>query len=247
MGAIVRVVIVSGYKDSGKTAVVEGLVEEFGDRGYRVGTVKHISQENFTIDQPKSDTWRHMNAGSEVVIALSSNETAVLRKGERDLDELLRELMDLDFVILEGFKNVENMVRIVVARDESDVEKLSDEFTIGIVGDIENRENVFDLSDTSAIADLVERKSVMPVGRLDCGSCGYSSCREFVLSSIEGEAQTNECVALKGSVYLSVDGKRIPLKPFVKDLISDTIIGIVSSLKDTEGEKIEIKVEKNGR
>ncbi|KXA91108.1 hypothetical protein AKJ57_02485, partial [candidate division MSBL1 archaeon SCGC-AAA259A05] len=173
--------------------------------------------------------------------------TAVLGEGEKDLDDLLRSLMDLDFVILEGFKNIENMARIVVASDEKEAEELGDEFTIGFVGNDKNGENVFELNDVSAIADLVERKSVMYVGGLDCGSCGYSSCREFVLSSVEGKAQTDECEALKGPVYLSIDGKRIPLKPFVKDLISNTITGIVSSLKDTGGNKIEIKVENHER
>lgn len=40
-----RAVSVIGYKNSGKTRVVEALVRELTDRGHRVGTLKHTAED----------------------------------------------------------------------------------------------------------------------------------------------------------------------------------------------------------
>ncbi|MFP4005620.1 MAG: molybdopterin-guanine dinucleotide biosynthesis protein B [Candidatus Hadarchaeia archaeon] len=236
-------IVVSGYKDSGKTAVVEGLVEVLSGRGYRVGTVKHISQNDFTLDQKGSDTWRHKKAGSEIVVALSPNETGILKGGEGDLDEIMRTLLDLDFVILEGFKNSKDMIRVVVANSSEEAKKLRDEFTVCFVGFDDLGERGYGHEDIGEVADLLEERAVSYVGGLDCGDCGYESCRNFVLSSIEGDNLEGECKALSNPVQLFVDGKRIPMNSFVRNIVSNTIRGLVSSLNNSEGRKIEIRVE----
>ena len=51
------VIAVVGSKRSGKTTTVETMVEELSSRGYRIATVKHISEQNFTMDTKGKDTW----------------------------------------------------------------------------------------------------------------------------------------------------------------------------------------------
>jgi molybdopterin-guanine dinucleotide biosynthesis protein B len=47
------------------------------------------------------------------------------------------------------------------------------------------------------------------------------------------------------ALTLIVDGKTIPVNPFVSDIIKNTIKGIVGTLKGTENpETISIKIEK---
>lgn len=244
MKTLVRAIEIGGYKKSGKTRVVENLVKELKKRGHRVGTIKHVPQEGFTIDQPETDTWRHAQAGAEKIVLISPDEIATLEKKEMNLEEALSKLENLDFVIIEGFRDAENLPKIMVPRDSEEVSELDDEFTVGFVGQGSNKP-VFDSEEVTAIADFVEQEAIPPVGGLDCGDCGYDSCREFVLAVIDGKAPKDGCTAYSGKVSLTVDGKEVPLKPFVTGLIEKTISGMVSSLKDTEGERIEIEVRKD--
>jgi molybdopterin-guanine dinucleotide biosynthesis protein MobB len=46
-----RAVSVIGFKDAGKTRVVEVLVAELTRRGHRVGTLKHTA-EDVSLDKP---------------------------------------------------------------------------------------------------------------------------------------------------------------------------------------------------
>lgn len=161
------------------------------------------------------------------------------------MEDILLEMTELDFVVVEGFAGSEHISRIVVAEKGEDAEKLADEYTIGFVGEELERAPTFDRYQASETADLVEEKAVMLPALTDCGDCGYDSCRDYVLNAIDGEAPKNGCLAMKGPVKLEIDGKRIGLKSFVEDLIGETVSGLVSSLKEGEGNKIHLEVEKN--
>ncbi len=234
--------MIGGYKKSGKTKAIEGLVRELVKRGYRVGTVKHVPLKGFTLDQPKTDTWRHAQAGSERIVSISPGEVATLEKREADLSEVLPDFGGLDFVIVEGFHRSENVAKIMVARDGNEAAELDDEFTVGFIGHGAGEKPVLAPGDTKALADLVERRAISPVGNLDCGECGYNSCRDFALAALAGKAPRDGCRALHGGVELTVDGRKVPLKSFMQDLISGTIGGMLSSLKWAKGREIKIKV-----
>ncbi len=242
---MVKVVTISGFKDSGKTSVLESLVKTLSERGNEVGTIKHIPHGNYAIDQEETDTWRHVEAGSKKTIALGPEEVFTWEKKDKNLEDLLLSLRDLDYVVMEGFKNAENIVKIAVARDESEAKKLDDEFTVCFIGQGIDGKTVLDPEDTSKLADLVENKAVTPVGGLNCGDCGYDTCRDYVLAALEGKAPQEGCVALKGPTTIFVDGEQIPIKSFVKNLIANTVEGVVDSLKGTDGEEIEIRIRKN--
>ncbi len=244
-----RLAIISGFKESGKTKVMEELVKEFKERGYRVGTIKHIPIEDFTLDQPDTDTWRHAQAGAEMIFSISPGEVVSIEKEGADLEEVLLKLVskDLDFVLIEGFREAENIPKLMIARDEEEASQLDDDFTVGFVGKGVGDKSVMKKEDIISMADFLEEKAIPPVGGLDCGECGYTSCREFALAAIDGNAPKDGCVALGGQVSLKVDGRNVPLKPFIKDLIAKTISGMVSSLRKTEGDKIEIEVKSDER
>ena len=65
-------------RKSGKTSLIEVLVRGLSKRGYRVATVKHISEGSF--DTTDKDTWKHLHAGAIQVIAVSPNEIVSIRK-----------------------------------------------------------------------------------------------------------------------------------------------------------------------
>ena len=98
-----RIVSVVGYKDSGKTRVVEALVAELTKREYNVGSLKHTS-ENVLLDTPGKDTWRHKKAGSKATAILHGKASALFYERPMSFNEALSKLGDLDFVVTEELR-----------------------------------------------------------------------------------------------------------------------------------------------
>lgn len=99
---------VVGWKNGGKTTLVERLVGDITGRGFRVSTIKH-AHHGFDIDQPGRDSWRHRKAGATQVLVASRRRWALMtelrdEKKEPDLDFLLRQLSATDLVLVEGYK-----------------------------------------------------------------------------------------------------------------------------------------------
>ncbi|MDY0322618.1 MAG: molybdopterin-guanine dinucleotide biosynthesis protein B [Candidatus Carbobacillus sp.] len=108
------VIQVVGYRNSGKTTIICRLVSKLTEEGLCVRTVKHDAHR-FEIDHSGKDTWKHRMAGAETVAITSREQTTVMRRIYTPLDELLREMGDLDVVHVEGFKFA-NYSKIVLVR-----------------------------------------------------------------------------------------------------------------------------------
>ncbi len=104
------VIAVIGSKKSGKTTTIEALVKGLTKRSYRVATVKHVSEQNFTVDTEGKDTWRHAKAGAQTVAVVAPQELAVIKKVDTvrlSLHEIIENLQNnMDIVIFEGFRNL---------------------------------------------------------------------------------------------------------------------------------------------
>ena len=72
------IVSIVGRAKSGKTTLMEKLIGELKSRGYRVATIKHTPQ-GMSLDKPGKDSWRHLNAGSEAT-AIGSPDRVMLIK-----------------------------------------------------------------------------------------------------------------------------------------------------------------------
>jgi molybdopterin-guanine dinucleotide biosynthesis adapter protein len=102
-----RIIGVAGFKNAGKTTLVERLVTELSGRGYRVSTVKH-AHHAFDIDHEGRDSFRHRKAGAAQVAVVSRARWAIVSELRGDpeptLVEMLAKLDPCDLVIIEGFK-----------------------------------------------------------------------------------------------------------------------------------------------
>ncbi len=98
---------VTGWKNNGKTTLVERLVTEIAARGVTVSTVKH-AHHTFDLDQPGKDSWRHREAGAREVMVSGGSRWALMRElrgdDEPPLADLLARLSPVDLVIVEGYK-----------------------------------------------------------------------------------------------------------------------------------------------
>ena len=78
------IISIVGKSESGKTTLLEGLIIELKQRGYKVAVIKH-SGEDFELDEVSKDSWRFSQAGSEVSVISSSHKLAVIKNLEGDL------------------------------------------------------------------------------------------------------------------------------------------------------------------
>lgn len=96
-----------GWKNSGKTTLVERLVSEITGRGFTVSTVKH-AHHAFDVDHEGKDSFRHRVAGASEVLLASRNRWALMHEirddAEPPLSELLEKLSPVDLVLIEGYK-----------------------------------------------------------------------------------------------------------------------------------------------
>ena len=102
-----RVIGVCGFKNSGKTTLVEKLVRHLTEQGYKISTIKH-AHHDFDIDQEGRDSFRHRKAGATEVAVISQNRFAIMNelRGTEPptLNEILGKLSPCDLVIVEGYK-----------------------------------------------------------------------------------------------------------------------------------------------
>jgi molybdopterin-guanine dinucleotide biosynthesis protein B len=95
---------VTGWKNAGKTTLVERLVAEFVRRGLRIATVKH-AHHDVEIDQPGRDSFRHRAAGASEVALVGGLRYAIMREqAEPGLAEVLARMAPADLILIEGFK-----------------------------------------------------------------------------------------------------------------------------------------------
>ena len=153
---------VTGWKNSGKTGLMERLVSEFTGRGLTVSTVKH-AHHVFDVDQKGRDSYRHREAGAQGVLLSSRNRWALMHElrgaPEATLEELLRKLAPVDLVLVEGFKR-ERHPKIEAHRAETGNPLIApgDETVRAIASDSGAEapgRTTFDLNDTTAIADFI--------------------------------------------------------------------------------------------
>ncbi len=66
---------VTGWKNAGKTGLMERLVTDITARGFTVSTLKH-AHHSFDVDHPGKDSHRHRTAGASQVLLSSGTRWA---------------------------------------------------------------------------------------------------------------------------------------------------------------------------
>lgn len=149
---VVSIVARSG---TGKTTLLEKLIIELKQRGYRVGVIKHDAHR-FDIDHKGKDSWRLTQAGADTMLITSPNKLAMVKQYTEEQEPSLVETVacyctDVDIVLTEGFKK-STMPKIEVHRRER-CEKL-------LCRDEENDPNLFAVASDSPIEIDVPRYEI---------------------------------------------------------------------------------------
>jgi len=222
---MIPIVSIVGKSDSGKTTLIERLVPELVKRGYRIGTVKH-DVHGFEVDREGKDSWRHKQAGARSVMIASAARIALIEDVDRDLPlEVIRDryFRDVDMILTEGYKRG-TMPKVEVSRRERSAELIcsGEDDLVAVVSDQDHEVGapVFRPEEISALADRIEQ-------------------------NVLAAARTRPPLSQPGGVRLLVDGRPVPLSPFVDNFIRRTVCGMISSLKGCASPReIELTIHK---
>lgn len=152
------IISIVGRTNVGKTTYLEKLIAEVKRRGWRVAVAKH-DVHGFEIDHPGKDTWRHAQAGADVVCISGPTRIATIRKLDRELplQEVVAQFPEVDLVLTEGYKQ-EGKLRVEVYRSAAAPEPLCQaEDVIAFVSDVHPYRDVptFGLDDPAALVDFL--------------------------------------------------------------------------------------------
>jgi len=153
---------VVGWKNTGKTGLMERLVAEISGRGITVSTVKH-AHHTFDVDHKGKDSYRHREAGAKEVLLASRNRWALMHEtrgeDEATLQEMLAKLVPVDLVLIEGYKRDDHdkiethraaARQRLIARGDPTIKAIASDTPISDVD-----QPILDLDDTKAIADFI--------------------------------------------------------------------------------------------
>ena len=212
-----KIVSIVGKKNTGKTSLTVKVIEELTKRGYNVASIKH-SHHSIEMDKENTDTWKHKQAGANLVVGVGSTTFYNARK-EHDLNRilyLLKHFDDFDFVIIEGYKHY-NYPKIITSPD------VKDEYTIKEVDSF-----TITPEEVSEMADLIEERGHDIVDTLFANNCGYNDGEVIAGKIRQGELTVDNLDDVKS--YLSIDGKVVGLNRFVSDYLKRSVIGVINTL-----------------
>ncbi|MCK4509386.1 MAG: bifunctional molybdenum cofactor guanylyltransferase MobA/molybdopterin-guanine dinucleotide biosynthesis adaptor protein MobB [Desulfuromonadales bacterium] len=159
---VVSIVAKSG---TGKTTLLEKLIAEMKERGFRVGAIKHDAH-SFNIDHEGKDSWRLTQAGADTMLITSPDKLTMVKQHSKEHEPTLAETVrtychDIDIVLTEGFKR-STMPKIEVHRRERSEKLLCrdegyDPSLIAVASDSPLQVDVplYDINDAKGLCDLI--------------------------------------------------------------------------------------------
>lgn len=161
---------VIGWRNAGKTTLLERLVAEITGRGFTVSTVKHVHHD-VDLDQPGKDTFRHREAGASEVVLASPHRFALMREHrgpEPLLAEVLARLAPVDLILVEGYKrDAHPKVEVFREGEGRSLIQPGDPTVRAVASDAALPAlpvPVLDLNAPATIADFILRDCGLPVG-----------------------------------------------------------------------------------
>lgn len=209
---MITMVTFTGFSGSGKTTLVSQVVKILTGKGHKVAVIKHDGHgHNIFNQKPGSDSVSHREAGANCsIVSNSSGYSMECVTGEDKLPQELASLVpaDTDLIICEGFKN-SNLPKIeVVRKDSTDRANAGDPNLIAIATDTKLSGETVPLLDLNNPAQVAD----------------------FLEDYLKENRQ-------EIAFHLIVNGKVIPTKGFIQNMLTYSLHGQIKALKDCDSPK----------
>ncbi|HAC1412722.1 TPA_asm: molybdopterin-guanine dinucleotide biosynthesis protein B [Listeria monocytogenes] len=120
MAAILQII---GFKNSGKTTLLNALIRASRKENYTVSAIKHDAHD-FSVDHAGTDSYLFQESGAEAVVIANSRQYAVMEQTGIDLKTAIQKLPESDIVLIEGYKEGP-FPKIILVREQAEIELLN--------------------------------------------------------------------------------------------------------------------------
>lgn len=108
----------TGPSNSGKTTLIVKLTTKLQTQGYKVSIIKHDPMDKAIFDKEGKDSYKFSQTGADVAV-VSPNRTTIFKKQSSTIDQIIENLNEFDFLLVEGLKTLP-LPRICIQRDKID-------------------------------------------------------------------------------------------------------------------------------
>ena len=117
-----------GFKNSGKTTLMQHTIQFLKSYGYTIATIKHHGHigEDITLQEDHVDHMKHFNAGADQSIVQGEQyQQTVTRAYKQNLTQMIDQSVTIDcnIILVEGFKD-EHFDKVVVYQTTEELERL---------------------------------------------------------------------------------------------------------------------------
>lgn len=130
-----------GYKNAGKTTVMEKLIGYFANKNKKVGTLKHHGHGGEPKHVQSTDSFKHLQAGASTSAVQGEKQLqlTIADASAYSLETLisLYTYLPLDILLIEGYKQA-NYPKIVMIKKEEDKALLTLSNVIAVISWNEN-------------------------------------------------------------------------------------------------------------
>ncbi|HPY97143.1 MAG TPA: molybdopterin-guanine dinucleotide biosynthesis protein B [Candidatus Cloacimonadota bacterium] len=244
-----KVFSVSGLHHSGKTTVCEEVMKSLKLKGYSVSSIKDIHMEGFEMDRVGSNSWRHLQANRESVIARGLDKTFMIWNRQLNLKDML-DHMHTDWVIVEGIKE-SPLPKIICAQNEEQLIELFDDRVFAISGPVSEQISEYKgipainaRTNIDKLVQLIIEKvfDVLPFHKDGyCGHCGLN-CYELTAQILKGLKTREDCAVRRPENFsLHFNGEEIMVNSFVTDILNDVLVAVCRNLKGYKpGDQVDV-------
>jgi len=223
----VKLIEFFGPSNSGKTTAILKVTEIMRAHGFSVATLKN-TRHILNYENDSKDSMNYLKAGSSLSIVIGKNESILHFPKRIPLFEILDHLR-YDFMIIEGETGFP-MPKVLFLKEKDGLERL-DNLTIAIVGNADVAIRKIAAGDFESLYTLVISEAKQPLPGDDCGHCGFD-CKTMLAKILKGEKTFNDCVKFSEQhATVEINGKRVPLLPFISSMILGVNVGILKNLK----------------
>jgi len=263
----IPVISVIGCEGTGKTTIIEKIIQELKKRGYQTSTV-YINQRS-SVNVKDEYMRRYVSAGANSVIGVSEKEINILMNDGIEnfsINQLLNFIPETGVILIEDSLQTllkdEEIGKIICVGSIREYENLKEESKgeiIAFCSLLPMKKPVLRLEDDTQtilkrVLKYVEKKRkiwdiLQKLPGLNCRKCGYPSCQEMAAAIYKGESRIEDCYTLrtkpKLKTRITFNGVEVPIQWFVSEIISKSVLGMVSSLKGVSikgDEKVHIEI-----
>ncbi|EHC2200417.1 molybdopterin-guanine dinucleotide biosynthesis protein B [Listeria monocytogenes] len=119
MATILQII---GFKNSGKTTLLNALIRASRKENYTVSAIKHDAHD-FSVDHAGTDSYAFQESGAKAVVIANSRQYAVMEQNGIDLKTAIQKLPESDIVLIEGYKEGP-FPKIILIREQAEIELL---------------------------------------------------------------------------------------------------------------------------